>query len=96
MTLALKVFSPVNKMWSSALKFHLMRHAWLQVVHLSVGKKEVKKTHSAAQLASILATRCTGNRIFFMDSPIRSVNLRLTEITVVYPLKQKQKMILAF
>ena len=34
-------------------------------------KKKVKKKKkiAAARLASILATRCTGNRIVFMDSP---------------------------
>ena len=31
-------------------------------------KSGEKKEIAAARLASILATRCTGNRIFFMDS----------------------------
>ena len=33
-------------------------------------KKKVEKRIAAARLASILATRWTGNRIIFMDSPI--------------------------
>ena len=39
-------------------------------------KVEKKKKIAAARLASILATRCTGNRNFFMDSLRRTVILK--------------------
>ena len=37
-------------------------------------KKKIGKKNEAAQLATILATRWTGNRIVFMDSLI-SINI---------------------
>ena len=49
---------------------------FLKMDNIFLGKKKSgkKKKIAAAQLASILATRWTGNRFFFMDSLISKVD----------------------
>ena len=48
------------------------KNIFFQKLTIFSWKKKIKwkkKKIAAARLALILATRCTGNRIFFMDSP---------------------------
>ena len=44
-----------------------------QYFHRKQKEKWEKNKFAAARLASILATRCTGNRIFFGDSLIEAI-----------------------